>query len=161
MRKFPTYNGMEADRREINPTTWRWDYIYINKNADKNSKRIETIDKNLLTLEQRMIKYKDIMSECCSKVGMQIGTSLDFDNFDINIAEYDNLKSIESLRKRYDNAKKTFDGYYDKYQKYISERDEILKEGIVQEIRVASNDIVGAYDMQAFVKTHPEMFKKN
>ena len=160
MKVFPTYNGMTADRREINPTTWRWDYIYVNKNADRNSKRLEIIDKNLLTLDQRMAKYKDIMLECCSKVGMQIGTSLDFDSFDINITEYDNLKSIETLRKRFDNAKKTYDGYEEKYNAYISERGAILKEGTVQEVKVPSNDIVNAYDMQAYIKLHPEMFKK-
>ena len=161
MKKFPEYKGMTPDRRQINPNTWRWDYVYINKNAEKNAKRLETLNKNILTFEQRIKKYEDILLECCSKIGMALGKSIEFSSFDINNPEYDNIKTIESLRKRFEKSLEVINTYKEKLNEYVSEKNDVLDEGTEYEIIISSNDIVGAYDIRAYVQMHPEMFKKN
>ena len=160
MKNFPTYKGMMADRREIDHTDWRWCYIYINKNADKNAKRLETLKKNQTTLNDRQLKYTEICSECYSKVCQMFENVGEFDAFDIFDTKFDNLKSIDSLRKKYQKSQEMINEIQSKIDEIKSEIETILNDGIEREIRVKSNDIVNAFDMQAYVKLHPEIFNK-
>ena len=79
----------------------------------------------------------------------------------INNPEYDNIKTIESLRKRYEKSLEVINTYKEKLNEYVSEKNDVLDEGTEYEIIIPSNDIVGAYDIRAYVQMHPEMFKKN
>lgn len=162
MKNFPTYNGMIPDRREINHTTWRWCYIYINKNADKNAKRLETLKKNVLTLDERKTKYNDICLECYSKICQVMGVENvgEYETFDITDIKYDNVKTIDSIRKKYLKSCEMINEIQTKLNDNDEEIQCILKDGIEKEIRVASNDIVNAFDMQAYVRLHPEIFNK-
>lgn len=160
MRNNVTYNGQEPDSREIDPTDWTWTYIFINKDATKNKKRYEALQKTLDSVNEKIAKLFEMKSENFDRF-VQLATSknlFDPENVDINDSIYDNLSGIKSIRNKLATCDKSISEMDAKIFDITAEIKEIYKGGLEPEVRIKTKEIVYAYDMQSYVKSHPEIY---
>jgi hypothetical protein len=160
MKNNITYNGQEPDSREIDPTDWTWTYIFINKDATKNKKRYEALQKSLDSINEKIAKLFDVKSENFNKF-VQLATSknvFDPENIDVNDSIYDNLSGIKSIRNKILSCDKSISEMDARVFEITSEIKEIYESGLEPEVRIKTKEIVYAYDMQSYVKSHPEIY---
>ena len=156
-RVYEEYKGMPCVAREIDPTDWTWTYIYQNKDASKNLSRMETLNKNLASLNERLEKNKAIIDENLAKflklIKVEDATDLDFYS-----NQWDTIKGTKTARNRYIKATEATNEINSKIKLINDELKDIEESGFVEFVEVKTKDMVYAYDMQNYVRLHPEKF---
>lgn len=155
---YETYKGMPCIRREINPKNWTWTYLYENKLAKKNKAKYDILIKNLSTIKDKKVKNENIINEIKDKFFSYVKNE-NIDINDINKKEYDDIKGIITLRNKFNKSIENLKDVKEKISLIEKEIKDILDIGIEDIIKVPSKDIVYAYDMEIYVKFHPEEFK--
>lgn len=156
-RVYEEYKGMPCVTREIDPTDWTWTYIYQNKDASKNLTRKETLNKNLTSLNERLEKNKVIIEENLTKFLKLIKVD-DTANLDFYSNQWDTIKGTKTARNRYIKATEANNEISSKIKLINEELKEIEESGFVEFVEVKTDDMVYAYDMQNYVRLHPEKF---
>ena len=156
-RVYEEYKGMPCVAREIDPTDWTWTYVYQNKDASKNLTRMETLNKNLASLNERLEKNKAIIDENLTKflklIKIDDATDLDFYS-----NQWDTIKGTKTARNRYIKATEATNEINSKIKLINEELKEIEESGFVEFVEVKTKEMVYAYDMQNYVRLHPEKF---
>ena len=160
---YADYKGMPCVSRRIDSKNWTWVYIYENKLAKKNKAKYDTLKKNYDSLLEKESKNSDTFNENVNKflflTGVEINSEKDICEI-INKNEYDNVKGITTLRNKVNKVYEQSKEISCKKESLEKEMVELTENGFDEYIEVATNEMVYAYDMQNYVRMHPEEFKK-
>lgn len=154
---YEEYKGMPCVTREIDPSDWTWTYVYQNKDASKNLTKKESLNKNLSTLTDKKEKNKTLAEENLDKflklIKVEDNTGLDFYS-----NEWDTIKGVKTSRNRYIKATEAINDINAKIELINAELKDIEESGFVEYVKVKTKEMVYAYDMQNYVRLHPEKF---
>lgn len=154
---YKDYNGMPCVSREINPDNWTWTYIYENKNAKKNENKYNSLNKTFLSLQEKELKNKEAINEAYNKFYSLVGVSSE-DNVDVFDSVYDNVKGIITIRNKINKSTTNLNEVTTKLIELKNEMTVLAELGFDEFIEVPSNEMVYAYDMQNYVRMHPEKY---
>jgi len=154
---YKDYNGMPCVSREINPDNWTWTYIYENKNAKKNENKYNSLNKTFLSLQEKELKNKETINEAYNKFYSLVGVSSE-DNVDVFDSAYDNVKGIITIRNKINKSTTNLNEVTTKLIELKNEMAVLAELGFDEFIEVPSNEMVYAYDMENYVRMHPEKY---
>ena len=159
---YESYKGLPCVSREIDPKTWTWVYLYENKNAKKNKQQYDTLDASLKILREKVKKYQDDIDAIYDKFYKATNlTNESCPSVDINDACFDEVKGILTMRNKFNKSVKLKEESDIKLNNVISLMKYYKEDGFDELVKVPSKDMVYAYDMQNYVRLHPEEFNKN
>lgn len=159
---YSDYKGMPCVSRKINPDNWTWVYLYENKMAKKNREKYASLEKAMNTLNEKYKKNKEVILEVCCKFYKDSNIEKEFSTLknEINDPSNDNVKGILTMRNKISKVENSQEDIIKKMEEIKKEMSEIELSGFDEIVEVASNDMVYAYDMQNYVRLHPEKYKK-
>lgn len=159
---YKDYRGMPCVSREINPDNWTWVYLYHNKNAKKNKQQYDTMENNVKMLQEKNQKYQEDIDATFEKFYKNANLSNgENSNVNINDCVFDDVKGILTMRNKFNKCVKLVEENKLKIENFITLMDALKEDGFDEFVKVSSNDMVYAYDMQNYVRLHPEQFGNN
>lgn len=156
---YESYKGLPCVSREIDPKTWTWTYLYENKLAKKNKAKYESLSKIVDTLNDKKNKCENDIKDVYKKF-LTIVNNNDISIDNVNDVDYDNIKGITTIRNKITKNQNILNEVNNKLND-IEQEIKVLKEiGFDSIVKRKTDEMVYAYDMQNYVKLHPEQFVK-
>jgi hypothetical protein len=154
---YKDYNGMPCVSREINPDNWTWTYIYENKNAKKNENKYNSLNKTYVSLQNKIEKSKETLQESYNKFYKITGLNSE-DEINILDNSYDEVKGIATIRNKINKSIISLKENEAKCSELYKEMQELEKIGFDEFVAINTTEMVYAYDMQNYVRMHPEKY---
>ena len=108
-------------------------------------------------MQEKELKNKETINEAYNKFYSLVGVSSE-DNVDVFDSAYDNVKGIITIRNKINKSTTNLNEVTTKLIELKNEMTVLAELGFDEFIEVPSNEMVYAYDMENYVRMHPEKY---